>query len=604
MDLHPTLEALGVDSLADITLEELQNKVNNVQYGIVPRYQVLQVFMGWLHEQITRDIQQTSLLSAFVDLLLAPAKLHQGPFTEGEVDAAFKEWQANDAAENPANIRRYQMVHLDFLKLFEQARRGSNSEPDWSFGPSGFDREQDSSDEAIGTRLVGGGKRKSGSNEVPLGKRRCFRNNTHQSTAKIKEEDNGESYFAKAKSENSLLRPYSNVKSAGQDVSPKKHSSSSLPPPTYICNRCYQPGHWIQLCPTNMDPEWDRPPPVDYTCEICMKKGHHFATLCPKNNKQSSLTKKRLRQEEPSQARLKTPTRDSKTRGQDRHRLTPPSRRRSRTPKNNHHQVPDIYRLDDDKSQVQVNDYEKSRDRSLSPYSVRRLITPSKGYDHERDSNIYPQKPSQAPSRKLPIRRPKVPSPQGHPRSSLDLNKTHKGEMGRLSYDDVFMDFNGTSLSPKEYIFPHRRKVVDTNLKENEVTKHASVDVDDMPKEMEKTKAEINKFLDEVKNELLLAKKPVPSNEARLVPEDVYVKGDEGYSGDKMNTDKGENTKCDSNKSNLASTQTDQHNQGLKSGLQVMSLLKNRENAIVKNKVNRKTAVEMFDELNLFPTKP
>jgi hypothetical protein len=29
------------------------------------------------------------------------------------------------------------------------------------------------------------------------------------------------------------------------------------PPPTYICHRCNQPGHWIQRCPTNSDPNYD-----------------------------------------------------------------------------------------------------------------------------------------------------------------------------------------------------------------------------------------------------------------------------------------------------------------------------------------------------------
>ncbi len=29
------------------------------------------------------------------------------------------------------------------------------------------------------------------------------------------------------------------------------------PPPSYICHRCNQPGHFINNCPTNDDPTYD-----------------------------------------------------------------------------------------------------------------------------------------------------------------------------------------------------------------------------------------------------------------------------------------------------------------------------------------------------------
>ena len=30
------------------------------------------------------------------------------------------------------------------------------------------------------------------------------------------------------------------------------------PPPGYICHRCHVSGHWIQDCPTNGDPKYDK----------------------------------------------------------------------------------------------------------------------------------------------------------------------------------------------------------------------------------------------------------------------------------------------------------------------------------------------------------
>lgn len=33
--------------------------------------------------------------------------------------------------------------------------------------------------------------------------------------------------------------------------------STAAPPPTYICHRCGQGGHFINHCPTNGDPKYD-----------------------------------------------------------------------------------------------------------------------------------------------------------------------------------------------------------------------------------------------------------------------------------------------------------------------------------------------------------
>jgi len=54
-------------------------------------------------------------------------------------------------------------------------------------------------------------------------------------------------------------------------------------------------GHHLQVCPTNMDPTYDRPPPNDYECEICKARGQHFKSLCPKNTDPYSIIQKRKR---------------------------------------------------------------------------------------------------------------------------------------------------------------------------------------------------------------------------------------------------------------------------------------------------------------------
>ncbi|KAH8804666.1 hypothetical protein F5884DRAFT_754265 [Xylogone sp. PMI_703] len=62
---------------------------------------------------------------------------------------------------------------------------------------------------------------------------------------------------------------------------------------SYRCNRCKKKGHFIQHCPTNLDPSYDSPPDRSYKCIICQRVGEHWRSLCPKNKDPYSLTQKR-----------------------------------------------------------------------------------------------------------------------------------------------------------------------------------------------------------------------------------------------------------------------------------------------------------------------
>ncbi|KAE9416285.1 hypothetical protein Angca_009895 [Angiostrongylus cantonensis] len=104
-----------------------------------------------------------------------------------------------------------------------------------------------------------------------------------------------------------------------KDVSTAKYHSSNFqkkttnimsgpPPPTYTCNRCYQPGHWYKNCPmvitiaarmrllvavTEEGPAVERVPPQELTCPICSHLlkdavlttccGHSFCADCISN---------------------------------------------------------------------------------------------------------------------------------------------------------------------------------------------------------------------------------------------------------------------------------------------------------------------------------
>lgn len=52
----------------------------------------------------------------------------------------------------------------------------------------------------------------------------------------------------------------------------------------------------MDVCPTNLDPSYDEPPPNPrYECFCCHVRGKHLTTLCPSNRKPNSLTQQRIR---------------------------------------------------------------------------------------------------------------------------------------------------------------------------------------------------------------------------------------------------------------------------------------------------------------------
>ncbi|KAK0627749.1 hypothetical protein B0T14DRAFT_579992 [Immersiella caudata] len=61
----------------------------------------------------------------------------------------------------------------------------------------------------------------------------------------------------------------------------------------YVCKRCSLPGHFIQDCPTNLDPAYDLLPPPGYRCALCSSK-QHFITACPRNTRPDSMTQQRI----------------------------------------------------------------------------------------------------------------------------------------------------------------------------------------------------------------------------------------------------------------------------------------------------------------------
>ncbi|KAF4621641.1 hypothetical protein G7Y89_g14508 [Cudoniella acicularis] len=93
-------------------------------------------------------------------------------------------------------------------------------------------------------------------------------------------------------------RPTSYPERPRKYVKPKKEIDdfSQPPPSNYICNRCGKKGHHLQACPTNMDPSYDKPPGNDYVCPVCKRAGKHYKSLCPENKDPLCIIQKRKSQ--------------------------------------------------------------------------------------------------------------------------------------------------------------------------------------------------------------------------------------------------------------------------------------------------------------------
>ena len=52
-------------------------------------------------------------------------------------------------------------------------------------------------------------------------------------------------------------------------------------------------GHFLEVCPTNLEPAFDKAPNDNYCCPICRKWGKHYKSLCPLNEDPFSIIQKR-----------------------------------------------------------------------------------------------------------------------------------------------------------------------------------------------------------------------------------------------------------------------------------------------------------------------
>lgn len=67
-------------------------------------------------------------------------------------------------------------------------------------------------------------------------------------------------------------------------------------------------GHFVQVCPTNLDPAYDEAPDLRYECNICFKRGVHYSSLCPLNRDPYSINQRRSAQASNGETKIKRAT--------------------------------------------------------------------------------------------------------------------------------------------------------------------------------------------------------------------------------------------------------------------------------------------------------
>ncbi|KAI0206295.1 hypothetical protein F4808DRAFT_455060 [Astrocystis sublimbata] len=655
-----------------MTLVDLEARVRECVLANVSRDQIFDILMRWFNEQIKQDnaSQNQGLLDKFVELLHMQSYTDIEPFSLTQIDEAFIGWLEYDAVQNPAYTRRYLITQQDLHRLFcrrqpppqyEEAHPPANYRHDGvrTYSP-GLSREQED-----GTLRVGEGddeeeeegctnRRHHTSQRISIcgdqhyqapskaeivGRDDSSPADEGPSTmatfsrhvSQTQSQDTDVDFATNLLRETIVTDSSSDVEMVGATTRADRRSrnyklyddlESSTPPKSYICDRCKEPGHWIKLCPTNLDPRYDKAPSRDYRCNFCGKTGHHLATLCLKNPLKGSLIKQR----ENAKSRARRSARSNRyqdgldqpqelweTRDRSRYRTHSPERRnqyRSRTPESYPH------------NRSETNDYDphnrtehdrrlqhRQKDNSsVSPYTARARLTreiyKDSSYNGERKASFQswddsPRLQNHSTSPPLKYLQLQGSSSIMKPRRKRrDLDKVTKHDEGRLAYDDGDEIRNRSSPASRA-LSPLQHMNTSSPCKETTVSSAPSSTVS-VSDNVDQVENQVDEFLCALAIDIMwkgeAAARPVEANvgkvESRIDSAGViklYSEGDDRAVSD----DQPESPAVP-----IAPKPTHRLVQCPPFRPEIVSLFRARNNPIINNTTNRMTASQMMDRSN------
>ncbi|GAP84895.1 putative nuclear protein [Rosellinia necatrix] len=355
-------KALDIGAPQDVLLKELGAKIHASIVANVTRSELFEIFMNWLNEKIKQDVitQSNHLLRGFVKLLQLRDYAEVTPFNLTQVDEAFSGWLEKDAVQDPTYRRRYLITQQDVHRLFADEEQKLQTPGD-SYSPAFLCKQEDKRVRA-GNKTTDLQQRMgyamhlntTAHSAFPVGLEitrdgRPEQQNFSMNADAVLSRGLNDTYLQDANANDVTLKQETILTDASSEAKMARKSSkfpyrsrkvkldgdsyaSGLPPAPkgYICKRCCKPGHWIQHCPTNLDPHYDRAPAHGYRCNFCGQQGNHFTTLCPNNPHDGSLFKQR----EHAKAELyepRTPTKNGECRYEENESLTTHSQSRNRS---------------------------------------------------------------------------------------------------------------------------------------------------------------------------------------------------------------------------------------------------------------------------------
>ncbi|KAJ2988405.1 hypothetical protein NUW58_g3992 [Xylaria curta] len=313
MVLGNNLDDLDTKVLQGMPLKELEVQIRESLVANITRSDIFSVLMKWLNEQIKQDgiTQSGHLLEGFVSLLRMNNHADIEPFKLAHIDEAFNEWLEKDAVQNPAYRRRAYGHPLRLLTNEGGRDRSPALSCEQGVNYEGSERRNiDKRRETNHGTLLCASQWSDSPTEAEI-----IKDGKLSQFIELTNTDAGFSQYLKSPdsqgtntddvitTQDIIVTDSSSLDAKMWRASTRKghrgHKHKvydvgqgvSSPPDNYICRRCLKPGHWIQHCPTNLDPSYDRAPSYDYRCNFCGQKGDHFATLCWKNLHEGSLAK-------------------------------------------------------------------------------------------------------------------------------------------------------------------------------------------------------------------------------------------------------------------------------------------------------------------------
>ncbi|KAK8060237.1 hypothetical protein PG996_010167 [Apiospora saccharicola] len=173
MDSDESSEALAPTSLDQLSLVQLEDKIDGHIRVNGHGQQVVDKYMEWLRQQVVKDIfaQENTLVFAWIQ------SLRNRGFEDSIIYSSFKAWKGIVDQEDPSSRRRYLMVDDEIRQVLE-SKQHTPPQPDSHIHSSRFhlidtNNQPNQALEAFpppGTKYLEkvGGKKRTGANETPV----------------------------------------------------------------------------------------------------------------------------------------------------------------------------------------------------------------------------------------------------------------------------------------------------------------------------------------------------------------------------------------------------------------------------------------------------